>query len=128
MLSYDPNSAPDPENWLAADEGDRNLAVRLWHLRARIKIPGEQVHMAMHVVVENQIAEKLECVTRAMSRLMKEGLTRHDAIHAVAWVLLDHIRNVIANADSGPTNKVQDAYEAAINRLTARAWLDQQEP
>jgi len=46
---------------------------------ARIKLPNVTAHASLHAIVENQIALNLDPVVRAMHRLGKEGLTRHDA-------------------------------------------------
>jgi len=47
------------------------------------------MHGVAHVIVENQIAagdSTVEPVT--LARLMREGLDRHDAIHAIGSVLM----------------------------------------
>jgi hypothetical protein len=40
-----------------------------------------------HVIVENQAAQGLETpVRRTLARLQAEGLSRHDAVHAVGSI------------------------------------------
>lgn len=86
MNSYDPDDTPNPEEWLALDEHARLRLAEEYHRLARLKLPNLNVHAIFHVVVENQLAENLECAVRAMDRLKKEGLSRHDAVHAIASV------------------------------------------
>ena len=69
------------------DEAERIRLVEHYHRTARIKLPSVKAHSTFHVIVENQLAENVEPVVRAMNRLTNEGLTRHDALHAIASVL-----------------------------------------
>ncbi|GIK99193.1 MAG: hypothetical protein BroJett029_34020 [Alphaproteobacteria bacterium] len=116
--AYDPAEAPDPEEWLALDEDERIAAVLAYHRRARTDAP--RVHAIFHIVVENQIAESAEPVCRAVRRLMGEGLDRHDAIHAVGAVLAQYLTDAVA---AGSLEAISnDAYFAAVDRLTAESW------
>lgn len=122
MNRYDPEHAPNPQQWLALDEQIRIDLVEKHHRQARIKLPSLKAHAVMHVIVENQCAEKLESVVRAMARLRAEGLSRHDAMHAVASVLTQHMHDIFnAKVD---TNNAQAVYDAAVERLTAESWHD----
>jgi hypothetical protein len=49
------------------------------------------------------------------------GLDRHDAIHAIAWVLANHMHTIMVGSEPGPDPN--QAYFKALKRLTARAWL-----
>jgi hypothetical protein len=93
MDLYDAEVAPDPDRWLALDEGERIVLVELYHRQARVPLPklARTLHAATHVVVENQLAERDDAVTRALSRLMKQGLSRHEAIHAIGAVVAEEI-------------------------------------
>lgn len=57
MHRYDPERAPDGLESLAMDEQTRMDLVADYHRRARIKVPDREMHVAVHVIVENQIAE-----------------------------------------------------------------------
>jgi len=119
MEQYDPNHAPDPTVWLELDEGVRIDLVRTFHTDADVEIPAEGAHTNIHVVVENQVALGEEPVPATLERLMRQGLDRHEAIHAVGAVLLEDINDLV--------NAKQDAfdlhrYRNRLNKLTAKRW------
>ena len=89
-MRYDASKAPDPEEWLELDEFDRLDQVIDYHKRAKLPIgENNRLHAGFHVIVENQLAMgDLTVVPATLDRLMREGLDRHDAIHAVASVLM----------------------------------------
>jgi hypothetical protein len=117
---YDPEHAPNPEQWLALDEQERFALVEAHHRRARIKLPNLKIHAVFHAIVENQIAEGMESVVRAMTRLRTQGLSRHDAVHAVASVVAAHMHDLVQNkGDAATSNSI---YGAAVERLTAKSW------
>jgi hypothetical protein len=120
MYQYDPERTPNPEEWLALDEQERIILVEDFHDAARIKLPNLTAHAAFHAVVENQIAEGLESVLRAMERLAKQGLTRHDSVHAIAYVLVAHINDLFNSKDDAATSQAR--YNAAVERITANNW------
>ena len=51
---------------------------------------------------------------------MKEGLNRHDAIHAVGSVVAEHINELLRLKDAPETSRAR--YYAAIERLTVAQW------
>jgi hypothetical protein len=122
MKRYDPDTAPDPVEWLALDEQVRIDLAERYHRAARIKLPNVALHALFHSIVENQIADGLEPVLRAMKRLTDEGLSRHDAIHAVASVVADHLWEAMHTKDETFASAVQTQYNAAIERLTVKEW------
>ena len=97
MNRYDPDTMPDPKEWLALDEGVRLLLVERYHRDARIALPrtARQLHATIHTVVENQLALNDEPAVRALARLMKEGLSRHEAVYAVGSVVAEHIYDLL---------------------------------
>src|ERR1700692_4547823 len=95
---YDPLKAPDAKQWLATDEGERIQLALEYHTRARVKLPNATMHATVHVIVENQIALGDETPVRLKaSQLMAQGLDRHEAIHAIASVLIGHLTEVMKN-------------------------------
>jgi hypothetical protein len=94
MDRYDPEMAAAPEDWLALGEGERIFLVESYHRDARIRLPKRvrALRASIHVVVENQLASNDEPVVRALARLVKEGLSRHDPIHAIGSRPTRHAR------------------------------------
>ncbi len=124
MLNYHPQVPPDPLHWLEAGEAERIEAVVRWHRTAGEKLPNIQAHAIFHVIVENQIAEGLDAINQTVSRLMREGLQRHDALHAVASVLASHLHVLMKPQPQGtdPADSVNARYFAEVERLTAKRW------
>ena len=122
MNRYDPDNAPDPAEWLALEELTRIKLAEAHHRLAHTKLPNLKAHAVFHAIVENQVAENLDPVVRAMTRLMAEGLNRHEAVHAIASVVAEHIHdlfNAKADADNSPA-----IYYAAVERLSAKRWRE----
>ena len=122
MTHYDPEVQPTPAEWLALDEQLRIELVEKHHRAARETLPNVKAHAAFHAIVENQIAEGLESVVRAMARLMKQGLSRHDALHAVGSVVAEHFFEAMNSKDKDFSNTAQARYNAAVERLSADEW------
>lgn len=120
LTKYDPDRAPDPERWLAQNEMELMEIVQRYHRREQIPLPDERVHASYHVMVENQVALGGKTpVGEAVDRLMGEGMSRHDAIHAVGAVLAKHMHRALeANV---PVSR--EAYYADIRALTKEGWL-----
>jgi hypothetical protein len=124
MRLYDPEIAPDPEEWLELDEQERIQLVEEHHEAAGIRLPNVTVHAAIQAIVENQITEGVESVVRAMARLEQEGLSRHDALHAVGSVVAEYFFSALQAGD-GPTERMdQAAFDAAVERLSGRSWRE----
>ncbi len=120
--SYDPLSAPDPDDWQSMDEDERINLVMEYHRDAGVELSNERVHAVVHVVVENQIALGDEIpVQGTLERLIGEGLHRHDAIHAVGNVLANFIHELLGDDDAAPS--ANERYYAELKKLTAAEWL-----
>ena len=122
IISYDPMKTPDPEQWLELDSQTRVLLVEEYHEKARVTLPNRTIHAAVHEVIENQLAQGISVVQDALSRLMAEGLDRHDAIHAIAWVLSEHMWHLLQ--EEPVTGDPNERYFQAVRDLTAKKWLD----
>ena len=57
-------------------------------------------------------------VRSALERLLGEGLDRHDAIHAIASVLVSDMRRMMRQAKDFSLEK----YCKQLNKLNAKAW------
>jgi len=121
MESYDPEQPIDPEGWNALDEAERQVLVERHHRKIHIKVPNLRAHAAIHVVVENQVALGDEFPAQeTLTRLMGEGLSRHDAIHAIGSVLAEHMWNLLKD---DATDKDHNAeYSRQLEELTAESW------
>jgi hypothetical protein len=123
MDSYNPEHAPVGNEWLEIDEDERLMLVEQYHRDARIRLPksARRVHATIHTIVENQLALNDEPVVKALDRLMREGLTRHDALHAIGYLVSEQIYDILKHNETPDASKAR--YYAAIDRLTAAAWL-----
>lgn len=125
MTEYDPDLAPDPEAWRAGNEMMLVELVRQYHRARQIPLPNERVHASLHVMVENQVALGAQTpVADAVARLMGEGMSRHDAIHAVGAILSKHMHR--ATSTGVPISR--DAYFADVRAVGKDAWLAEYGP
>ena len=117
-MRYDPEIAPDPDEWLASTEGERLDAVCRHHQTARHQVGIPQRHAAIHVTVENQLAERHRDAAEAMDRLLADGLRRHEALHAIVSVVAAKMFEILK---SGQTHD-PGVYSRKLQELTAAAW------
>jgi hypothetical protein len=117
---YDPMNAPEPTAWLALDEQERISLVRTHHRASGIELENETLHAAMHVIVENQLAEQDEPVHQTLGRLQSDGLDRHDALHAVGRVLAAHVWKVMSAGTEASASP--EKYYRGLKKLTAKKW------
>lgn len=66
---------------------------------------------------------KLPTVTQTFARIMAEGVDRHDAVHAVGSVLLEHMHDLLQGGT--PTERTHSQYDQALEKMTAKGWLDE---
>ena len=120
MKRYNPLDVP-AQKWLDLSEDERLRLVEDYHRHVRDRLPNVAGHAAFHVIVENQAALGDEVpVQRTLDRLMKEGIDRHEAIHAVATVLAEHMSDL---ARGVPSQSDPNApYYAALEKLTVESW------
>lgn len=124
-LTYDPEDAPDPDDWLALDEAERTRLVELAHASTPdvLDEPGSpKAHAVIHVVVENQIASGNPPIARAtLDRLMAEGASRHAGVHAVGSVLAEMMHGIMKS--NVPFDA--DKYTCLLEQLNADDWIAQ---
>jgi hypothetical protein len=125
-MRYEANEQPHSEFWLELDESERIDAVMDYHRQARVKLENPELHATAHVVVENQVAlGEATPVPATLDRLMHEGLDRHEAIHAIASILMSIVSDVTREADDG--GDVNGKYRRELAKLTAAGWRAQVE-
>lgn len=121
MTRYDPDKPPDPDTWFRLDEAERINLAEQYHRRARVRLPNVRLHATLHVIVENQVALGHELpVRKTLDRLQAEGLTRHDAIHAIGSVLTNQVYHLM-KGDAQPDNP-NAQYWADLEQLSAEEW------
>lgn len=119
-MRYNPKQTPNSKTWNATDEIDRLIAIERSHKK---NMPRLRLHSAIHMVVENQAALGDETpVQETVDRLQREGLNRHDAVHAVGSVLAEHLHEITTG---GTNNDVNETYFSRIKELTAKTWRAQ---
>jgi hypothetical protein len=122
-MRYDPNREVDSKAWLELDEGVRIELALDYHKRARVELPNAKVHAVVHTVVENQAALGDEYpVAEKLRQLVGEGLSRHDAIHAIGSVLMQHVFDVMQDSAKAEGD-LNEPYIRDLATLTAKKWL-----
>lgn len=121
MDKYDPSIPPIPEEWLALSEDDRVELVRSYHEINESPMEGGRMeaHAGIHVVIEKQIAMAFEPVPATVARLTRQGLSRHETIHAVGAVLSGEIWQLQQHSES---KWEPGAYRRKLDKLTAKRW------
>jgi len=77
------------------------------------------LHVTIHHTVENQLAAKdPPVVHETLERLMRSGLSRHEAIHAIGSVLCVEIWEILDQ--DRPFD--EERYERGLQQLNAREW------
>lgn len=118
---YDPDAAPEPGDWLALDQAERIDAVRAWRRREGVEVTNERVFATMLATAESQVARGDEIpVAATLERLMGEGMSRREAIHAITTILAettyDAFYGEISEADPN------EAYFRELRQLTSESW------
>ncbi len=119
-MDYDGDRAPDPDEWLDSDEGERIAAVEAHHrtVREHARMPRPRLHAAIHAVVETQLASGAPPETRrALARLLAGGLPRHEAVHAIGLI----VANATTAALDGRAFDAGD-YARELEALTVERW------
>ncbi|HKE02374.1 MAG TPA: hypothetical protein VKE69_15255 [Planctomycetota bacterium] len=121
-VRYDPDVAPAPLAWLALDDDEKRWLVEAFHRLERVDLSHDRLHALAHVLVENQAAEGDSTpIETVIARLSDEGLTRHEAVHAIGAVLVRHLPALLREPE--PTPDGLAAYYGAVNSITAREWV-----
>jgi hypothetical protein len=118
MMRYDPDAPPDTRTWLELPEAERLDAVRRHHKREKARAGSPEVHAIIHVAVETQLAEGHPAATAAMDRLLRDGLDRHEALHAIGSVLAEELFDVVKSKRQHDAA----AYARKLSALTASSW------
>jgi hypothetical protein len=102
-VRYDANQAPDSEDWF-----ERIDLVVAYHREVQLPGDGDELHIAVRVAIEHNIARCPTEVSWMLTRLMDEGLSRHDAVHAIGDVLLGILGDAVATAAVTSKHGIRD--------------------
>ena len=121
MNTYNPLFEQDKEEWLGASELDRLVAVREFHERSgeEFEEGALMVHSSIHVIVENQLAEGVDLIPETVAKLIRQGLNRHEAIHAIGAIISEDIYNIVRGKDIEFSPK---KYRKKLEKITAKRW------
>lgn len=117
-MKYNPNREPKAEDWLQLDESEQQDAVLRYHKRMGHKGERALLHAIVHAAIENQLASGHKSAREALDRLMAEGLTRHEAVHAIGVPLSAQMLDILKNQRPFDAEE----YERALANLTAASW------
>ena len=121
MEKYQPLKYPNAQEWLDLDESERIFLVREYHEDSDVALPDDamELHASIHVVVENQIAMEYMSVSATVDRLIRQGLDRHEAIHAIGSIVSTNIYDL---TKGNQMSWDQNQYRRRLDKLTARRW------
>ena len=94
--------------------------VREYHKSGAPELLKEELHAAFHVMVENQLASGESPVVGTLDRLIDEGLDRHEALHAISSVLMEHMYDNVHRGSTGDNTK--EMYYQDLAHLSAAEW------
>ncbi|MBI5509545.1 MAG: DUF1841 family protein [Deltaproteobacteria bacterium] len=121
--TYDAQQGPDADLWRILEEEERLRAVVEHHRQlkgAHARLESIQAHAAMHVAVENQLADDQPLAVRVtMRRLVDGGLNRHEAVHAVGAVTARHLLAILQKKGTWD----EAAYIRDLNALAAESAM-----
>ncbi len=120
MKEYDASSTPDSKEWLELGETEQlELVVDFVEKYEKdLENAAKKLHASIHVIVENQLAMESEPTPETYSRLRKQGLNRHETIHAIGAVLAEDMFKIIKGDKDQATNN----YKDRLKKLTAKRW------
>lgn len=121
METYDPLVPPNKGDWLALPEHHRIERVRDFHENSvhHLDVEALTIHSLLHVIVENQIALGGELLPETIAKLIRQGLDRHEAIHAIGTIVSEDVFKIIR----GEVNEFSPKqYRRKLEKITAKHW------
>ena len=122
MDTYDADRKPDANAWLGLDNDTKIDLVVEYHRRQHPRTPRVRLHATFHTIVENQVAANAPVVVETLDRLRNEGLSRHDAVHAIGSVLAAQVYDVLKREQTDAGSDPNEAYATELRNLTATSW------
>ena len=73
----------------------------------------------IHAIVENQLAMGVELVPETIKKLIRQGLYRHEAIHAIGAIVAEDMFNLM----KGNIKEFSlQRYRRRLEKITAKRW------
>lgn len=123
MNTYNPLVEPNKEEWLALSECDRIDSVKEFHENSNDDEFEEEaalsIHSTLHVIVENQLAMGVALISETIAKLTRQGLDRHEAIHAIGAIISEDIFDVMRGEK---TEFSPIRYRKKLDKITAKRW------
>lgn len=121
MNEYDPSIDPGKDAWLEATESERLAAVLEFHENSEENLDESalNLHSSIHVIVENQLAMDVELLPETIKKLMRQGLDRHEAIHAIGAIICNDIYEITRGEK---TEFLPKQYRRKLEKITAKRW------
>jgi hypothetical protein len=87
-VNYDPGSSPEADEWTRTDLFDRLDAIVRFHGGPGDDPGRATMHGWLHLVAENQLADGHLVATTKLRALVRAGVSRHEAIHAIGHAIM----------------------------------------
>jgi len=120
---YDADAPAPAPQWLATDANERREAIRRAHdglvdalHRSTLQ---RSMHVSLHLVVENMLAEGEPHVTATLERITEQGVRRHAALHMVMEVLARRMAAMMA--EQGPWS--DQRWRASLDAIDPGDWI-----
>ncbi|MGO0305044.1 hypothetical protein ACTL6P_00275 [Endozoicomonas acroporae] len=122
MKYYNPNKPLNVSEWLVLDDEQRKILVSNFHESTEEEFQDDgalTMHCYMHVVVENQIATNVDLVSETVTKLVRQGLSRHEALHAISAIIVEDVFDMLKGTKSEFCLK---KYRRKLEKITAKRW------
>ncbi len=121
MESYDPSIQPNVEEWLEATDDEKTTLVREYHEENEEDLDDKAltIHSSVHVIVENQLAMGVELLPETIAKLTRQGLSRHESIHAIGAIITEDIFDIVRGNKNEFSPK---QYRRKLEKITAKRW------
>jgi len=128
VTHYDPETTPDPQEWLALDEQKQIELIQSYHSAASVVLQDAHRHAVSHAIVEGEIAKGPGSAAAALARLQHEGLSRHESVHAVASIVAEKTFRGRVFWPQSAVEEEQRQLNAELEALSAKSWEGQARP
>jgi len=119
---YRGDCEPEGSFWRRLSEEEQIHAIIQHHRIRSINLPDARLHALTHLLVEQQLASGESPVAVAtLARLLEEGLSRHEAVHAIGWVLTTAMHEASVGNLDGDLNVT---YEHRLQGLPESWWTE----